>query len=178
MTRSPGVDMRWDKVTLVVVGTGCAAGLIVFAVWFSLCPMEIKVEAVDPSLMVDRSLIVTLGLTKGSSDAVRFDLKSLQVEAKVRRGWVGITNVWAGIPILILVPPETQVCRVRLNYSPLSLRERLAELVWNRAPKLVTRFPALRSWLWPPRPLGWVPPRNWTEGDFEVRLPATPSATS
>jgi len=167
--------MRWDKVTLVAVGAGCVAGLLVFSVRFALCPMEIKVEAVDPSLMVDRSLIVTLGLTRGSSDAVRFDLKSLQVEAKVRRGWVGITNVWAGLPILILVPPETQVCRVRLNYSPKTLKERLGDFVLDHAPKLLAKFPALRSWLWPPRPLGWIPPLRWTEGDFEVRLPWTPA---
>jgi hypothetical protein len=170
--------MRWDKVTLVIVGAGCVAGLIVFAVRFALCPMEIKVEAVDPSLMVDRSLIVTLGLTKGSSEAVRFDLKSLQVDAKVGRGWVGITNVWAGLPILILVPPETQVCRVRLNYSPKTLKERLGDFVLDHAPRLLAKFPALRSWLWPPRPLGWTRPLRWTEGDFEVRLPEAPAAAS
>ena len=173
--------MKWWKIFLIILAVGFVGSLVFFAIWFTRSPLDLKVEAVEPSLMIDRSVIVTLGLTNPGSGFVQIDTKTLLVEAKAAGGWVPINDVWAGIHtvsphentlLLALMPHETQACRVRLNYSPETLKERLATLLRDHAPKLVSNFPVLRNWLWPPGPMGgWVPPpRSWTEAQLEAPL--------
>jgi hypothetical protein len=161
--------------------------MTVVALRFSQCPLGLEVETVDPSLMVDRSLILTLGLSNPGEEFVRFDRRSLQVQAKAEPGWIAVTNLWVGETsvsprgkalMLVLVPQETEACRLTMNYSAETPKERLARFLRDRAPKVVANFPALRNWLWPPRAPGWIlPPRQWTEADFEVRLPQKPDTT-
>ena len=168
--------MRWGKLSILAAGAGCIAALMIFAIRYSRCPIELQVQAVDPSLMVDRALILTLGVTNHSPEFVRFDLRSMQVEAKITDKWFGITNVWPGFPTLALVPPETEACRIRLNYSPETAKERLAIFLRDHAPKLLAKFPTLYTWLWPPWLPGSVPPpRRWVATDLTAPLPQSPA---
>lgn len=136
--------------------------------------------------MVDRSLILTLSFKNPGHGFIVFDNHTLAVQAKAARGWIPVTNFWSGgnvvMPgdktlLLTLVPRDTEACRVRLNYSPETLKERLAAFLRDHARKLVLACPPLRNWLWPPWSPGWVPPpRRWRETQLEIPVPNTSTA--
>ena len=66
----------------------------------------------------------------------------MRAQARVANNWVSVTNLWTGSGwvasrgktlILILIPPETEACRIQLDYSPQTARERLAAFVRSNA---------------------------------------------
>ena len=168
--------MRLGKVIAVALVIALVALAVTVVRWFSRCPLDMKLEAVEPSVMVDESLLATLSLNYAGNGYCRVNNGAMLAEAFVTNQWVRVTKVSSGWlyregkdQIMLLVPKETVAYRLRFEYSPDTPKERLAMFLRDHAPKLVNRIPWLQAWLWPP----WVPgaaapSRAWTPAELEL----------
>ena len=163
---------------LVVCFVASALG---FGYWTSQCPMDVRLEKVEPGVMVDHSWIATLSVSNPGTAQIYLNMRSVRAEAKAAEGWVGVTNVWTGMTsvlpncrtmVLLLIPTETEACRVRLEYAMPSMRERLQ--TFTRLHPIPSPYvPSfINRWLWPAQTPGWVPPpRRWSQAEFLVNTP-------
>lgn len=166
---------------LGVLLVACMAGALGFARWSAQYPIEVQLERLEPSLMVDHSWIATLGISNSSPGQICLSTHELRIDAKEGYNWTGVTNLWVGpawvmpnckATVLVLVPPHTEACRINLSYSTRTLKERLRTFVqFHRLPS-----PYLASlidqWLFPMGPAARVPPpRKWVAARFEVGTP-------
>lgn len=173
--------MRAARLLALLFAVTCLGGLMALLVWASRCPIKAGLETLDPSLMVDNSLIATLGISNPGNGEVYLSMSSMRAQAKVANDWVSITNLWTGSGwvtprgktlILILIPRETEACRIQLDYSPQTARERLAAFVGRHAPRAVYNWPIVTRLLWPLWVPGRVaPPRAWREASFTLTTP-------
>jgi hypothetical protein len=173
--------MREARHVALVLALICVAGLLAFLLWASRCPIEAGLETVDPSDMVDNSLIATVGISNPGNADMYLSMSSVRAEAKLANNWISVTNLWTGSGwvaprgktlILILMPRETEACRIQLDYSPQTARERLAAFMGRHAPRAVYNWPIITKLLWPQWVPGRVPPpRAWREASFTLTTP-------
>ena len=173
----------WRKVLGMALLAGCfVAAALGFGYWTSQCPVDLRLERIEPGVMVDHSWIATLSVTNPGTALIYLNTRSVRAEAKAAERWVGVTNVWTGmglVPpnccrtmVLLLVPSETEACRVRLEYTMPTIRERL--LTFTRLHPIPSSFLASRidRWLRPPQTPGWVPPPpRWAQAELMVNTP-------
>jgi hypothetical protein len=172
----------WRKVLGMALLAGCfVAAALGFGYWTSQCPVDLRLEKLEPGGMVDNSWIATLSVSNPGSAEVHLNTRSVRAEARAAERWVGVTNVWTGMgwllqnrqtTVLLLVPSQTEACRVRLQYSMPTMRERL--ITFTRLHPIPSSFLASRidRWLWPSQTPGWVPPpRRWAQAQFLVNTP-------
>jgi hypothetical protein len=164
------------------LGAGCIAALLVVLTWRSRCPIDVRIAYMEPGVMVDDSWIVLLDITNSGPGYVHCERWYGQAEAKLANGWVQVTNAWQSgfslgpgpggkSQLLVLMPPGTKAYRLRVNYSPETLKELLGRLAGQYAPGLLNKFPAIRKSLSPPPWPAPRPPREWTESTVEVAVP-------
>jgi hypothetical protein len=159
----------------------CVVGGLGFAFWTSQCPVDVGLERIDPTLMVDRSMIVSVAVRNPAGAEIHLNMNSVRAVAKESERWVKAENLWTGsdwlLPncktvLLLQVPRETVACRIRLEYSLPTFKERLIALRRVHQLPSASLTSLVDQWLWPARGPGWVPPpRRWTEASFVVSTP-------
>jgi hypothetical protein len=172
---------RRKALGFAVLLSACMAGALGFARWSAQYPMEVQLERLEPSLMVDHCWIATIGISNSSPGQIYLNTHALRVEAREAEKGGGVTNLWGGpawvmpnckATVLILVPQKTEACRISVPYSTPTIREKLTAFSRLHPPPSVYLASLIDQWLWPARPPGWAPPpRRWVEAKFEVGTP-------
>lgn len=170
--------MRVHRFLFSSVLAAGVVGVLVVLHWPAPCPLDVKIAKMEPSgsgILDDAGnelWLVTLTISNRTAGCLYFPGEWMKIEAKVTGRWVKTENRCSLISIeparksdvLLLLPFDSEACRLRLEYAPESLWWRAEGELWHfgvRLPPRVTR------WIYPPA--GRRP--HWRRLNFELVLP-------
>jgi len=165
---------------LVLVAAG---GLLGALAWSRQCPIEVRVAAVEPSGMLDDAggemRTVTLNVINRDRVDVMFDAAN-GFEARLAAGdWMPVKYAFTvpRIPpgrqgsLLLLAPPATSACRLRLYYQTQIWKCRVMETLGVRGRTLVAKSHLLRKLVWPDELKTMPVPPRWRQTTIEAVIP-------
>lgn len=143
---------------------GGIATLLAMSVWLRRCPIELRVVSVEPSSMIyfgeKKAIVVTLSVRNSASVFATYDIPTF--EAKVGGRWIEMQQVpgFPGTPgggmspgmkreETLVMPPGTEVCRVRLRYYARTWKSRFIASIGPTGRRWVAKSPWFRQLVWP-----------------------------
>ena len=162
---------------LVLVAAG---GLLEALACSRQCPIEVRVANIEPSGMVNDAgaemLLVSLTITNRDCVDVMFDAaKGFEARSAVGN-WMPVTYEFTvariapgrQVSLLLLAPPATSACRLRLHYQTQIWKCRLMHRLGVRGRTLVARSRLLCKLVWPDELKTMPVPPHWRQTTIEA----------
>jgi hypothetical protein len=161
----------------------CGLGV---ALWPASCPIEMKLLSMEPATLIDDAgselYLVTLSVSNTCGVPIRLSKKMTKGQARIADRWIeteGITlparlGLWRSSEIEILVPKDTEACRLNLcfRYEHETLKYALG-IGMSEAPTLrALRCQQIVYWV-SPWLFNQIWRRNASPGGFKLSRPRT-----
>ena len=170
--------MRVRRFLFSSVFAAGVVGVLVVLHWPAPCPLDLKFARIEPSgsgILDDAGKelwLVTLTISNQTAGSLYFPGEWMKIEAKARGRWVETENrcnLSSISParksdVLLLLPADSEACRLRLKYARESLLWRVEGELWHLGVRLP---PRVARWIYPPA--GRRP--HWRRLNFELALP-------
>jgi len=166
---------------LVLVAAG---GLLEALAWSRQRPIDIRVATVEPSGMVNDAgaemLLVSLSVSNRDCVDVIFDAANGYEARSAVGDWTPVKYEFT-VPriapgrqasVLLLAPPATSACRLRLHYQTQIWKCRVMERLGVRGRKLVAKSRLLCKLVWPDELKTMPVPSHWRQTTIEAVIPA------
>lgn len=178
--------MRKRRIILVSVASLTVVSLTAFLVWYWRCPIDYTVEC-EPSGMMSNgreATLVTFAIYNHDAVDVMFE-KLNAFEVKVGSRWIQLDQKveFSRIPArgrsreLLVVPANTEACRLHLNYQGETWKSRLIAVIGPTGRNWLMKSPRLCKYLWPTQGKTMASPPRWRTTTLEVILPPASNKT-
>jgi hypothetical protein len=182
--------MRKGRVIPAAVVAAAAGGLLAGLLWPARCPIEVRVAGVYQSGILDDvdAELLTVSLSVSNRDRVDVMFEAAKgFETKSAMGdWIPVKYAFTvsrispgqQTSVLLLAPPATAACRLRLRYQTGVWKSRVMGPLGARGRTLVAKSHLLRKLVWPDELKTMPVPPHWKQTTIEAIFPNTafPSA--
>jgi hypothetical protein len=186
--------MRRNKILVISAVIGGIGALLVISIshWVRRCPIELRVVGIEPSRMIyfgeNKAMVVKLSVRNSATVFATYDIPAF--EAKAGGRWIEMQLVpgFPGTPgggmspgmereETLVIPPDTEICRVRLRYYAGTWKSRFIAIIGPTGQKWVAKSPRFRKLVWPD-PIESRPLAPSQSNTVEIAIPVVTASRS